>query len=146
MSCITYYVNEDVQDSIFLEISDLADVNTKKIKLPATNGINKYYWDREFDAPEFTMEENQELDEIMETIVNTYSNTTVRRMYAGYKNAKSSDRKRKIVEPLTQGYLSFPVDSKFLIPRAEMGSYKLKISNGSNASQNTLVIQDDPMN
>ena len=146
MACITYFVGPNVQDSIILEISDIAGVTSKQLKLAPTSGINKYYWDREFDAPEFTSEENQELDAIMETIVNTYSNSTVKRMHAGYKNAKSSDRKRRIVEPLTNGYLSFPVDSKFLIPRAEVGTYKLKLSDGNDSSQNTLVIRDDPMN
>ena len=82
----------------------------------------------------------------MLSIVNAYDNSRIKAAYARFKKSESSLAMREIVEPLTQGYLSFPIDAKFLVPRAGAGSYKIKISNDSFSDENILVIRDDPMN
>ena len=117
----------------------------KKIKLPAEAGIHRYYWNREFDAPEFSSEELAELDAILQSIVEAYGNSTVRRVYARFLRAEDSDAKRKIIEPLTGGYLSFPIDDKYKMPIAKAGSYLIRLEQGDEVSENILVIREDPL-
>jgi photosystem II stability/assembly factor-like uncharacterized protein len=145
LAAITYMVGEGLSDSLTMTISDINGKRHKEIKLSAEPGIHKYLWDREFDAPEFSAEELAELDKIVNNIAEQYDNSTVRRAYQRYHQAKSSDEKRRIIDPLTQGYLSFPMDEKFLIPRAGAGSYKVVIQHGNMSSGNILVIREDPI-
>jgi len=145
LATITYMVGEGISDSLILTISDISGKYQRKIKVSPEPGIYRYLWDREFDAPDFTSEESTELDAILENILMQYGNSTVRRAYSRYHQASTSDEKRRIIDPLTQGYLSFPMDEKFLIPRAGIGSYKITLGAGEVSSSNILMIREDPI-
>ena len=142
---ISFMIGEGVSDSLALTISDLSNSYSVTIKIPPVPGIHRYYWDREFEAPEFTEEELLHLDEKLQQIVEQYDNSFLRRAYAAFKRTDSSEAKRKIIEPLTQGFLSFNMDQRFLMPRAEKGSFRVKLSDGKTTSENILVIREDPM-
>lgn len=145
LAAINYMVGEGHKDSLTMVITDMAGKHSKEIMIPPDPGIHKYLWNREFDAREFTSEETAQLDMILDNILEQYGNSRVRRAYKSYHEAKTSDKKRRIIDPLTQGYLSFPMDSKFLIPRAGEGTYKVTINGEGSLSSNILVIRKDPI-
>ncbi len=142
---ISFYVGEGLTDSITIEISDISKKNKKVVKVAADPGLHKYYWNLDFDSPEFSDEEFRELLEIMEVIRQSYDNRRVRRAYDIVKKNESSERVRRTVESLTQGYLSFPIDNKFLLPKAKEGIYRIEIKNGDETVTNTLSIRSDPI-
>ena len=145
LAAISFLIGQVNADSVVLTISDLSGQNKRKIRIPATPGIHRYYWNREFDAPPFTDQELEELDQILGSILEQYDNSRVRRAINAINGAEDSETKRRILGPLTQGYLNFKVDKKFMIPTAEEGSYKVKIEGGGSHSENILVIRNDPI-
>lgn len=142
---ITYCVGPNVGDSLTLEISEIGGKHHKTVKLPAEPGIHRYYWNREFEGADFTEAELKQLDEILQNIVNEIDNSTARRAYSAFKAAKSSDEIRRVIAPLTGGYLSFSFDPKFMIPTAGAGSYRVRLRGGELSAEGVIVIREDPM-
>jgi len=141
---ISYYVPAD-RDSLSLEITDIKKENSSVQKVSGKKGYHRYFWDRKFDAPDFSDSELEELDEILQAIVVEIGNSRGRRIYRKFKNLKNSDEIRKLIAPLTGGYLNYEFDKKFLIPKAGPGSYYLNLGKGDDVSKAVLVIREDPM-
>ena len=116
-----------------------------ELKLDPSPGIHRYYWNREFKDRAFTMEELSELDRILAAIVQEIDNSRVKRIYAKVKAEKDSDKIRKLIAPLTGGYLNYEFEDKFLISKAGAGTYKMTLSNGTQSSTSVLEIRNDPM-
>lgn len=146
LAAINYYVGGSGKDSLTMHISDPSGSMSTVIKLPKEKGIHRYYWDRTFDADDLSMEDVAQLDGILQSIVAQAGNSTVRGIYNRFKKAKSSDEIRKIIAPLSSGYLSFKFDDKFLIPVAKEGSYIVEMEDGNSMDKGILVIRADPMN
>ena len=142
---ITYKVGEGIADSLTLAIENKEGTLTQLIKVAPTPGIHRYYWNRHFSAPNFTVEEREELDKILQSVVAEIGNSRVRRMYAKFKETSSSDEIREMLEPFTGGYLNFTFDPKFLIPKAEAGTYKLMLIGDGQTVEGELVIREDPL-
>ncbi len=143
---ICYKVGEGQSDSLTIAITNLEGTLSQMIKVSPEPGIYKYYWDRTFSAPNFTPQEIQELDEILQSVVNEIGNSRVRRMYTKFKETTSSDEIRNLLAPLTGGYLNFTFDDKFLIPTAGPGEYKVQLISKNETVDGKLIIRADPMN
>ena len=145
LAAITYLVGEGIQDSVLMEISTLDGKHQRTITLSPDAGIHRYYWDREFEVSEFTREDETEIDHILKSIAEASGSSRLRRIYDNFKKAESSYKKRKIIEPITTGYMNYDLEERFLIPKANAGSYKVKLMVGEETSENILVIRDDPI-
>lgn len=142
---INYYSAPNNRDSLKLEISSLDGLRNRTIMLSPQSGLHRHYWDREFAAEDFTEAELKELDNFLNNLVNEIDNGRVRRAYKSFKTAKTSNEIRRIIKPLTSGYLSVDFDEKFLIPKAEAGTYKIKLSGNGSQSESLIVIREDPL-
>ena len=142
---ITYKVGEGFIDSLTLAIENQQGTLSQLVKVSPEPGIHRYYWNREFSAPEFTAEERAELDAVLQTVVAEIGNSRVRRMYARFQKTSSSDAIRQLLEPLTGGYLNFNFDPKFLIPKAGVGMYKVKLIGDGQHADGKLIIREDPL-
>ena len=144
-SIISYYVKESSPDSLILTISPFdGDIN-KKVKVPARRGINRYHWNREYDPSDFSSSEQSDIEMIMKRYSESISH---RRVQSAYEMIKVSDdglAKRRRLETLSGGYLSLNIDPSFLVPRAEEGSYKLQLSNGTKSDYGSIEIVADPI-
>ncbi len=145
-ACITYYVGSGISDSLNLRIEDINGSKSVDIKLDPSPGIHKYYWNREFNDRDFTPDEIAELDEILASIVTEIGNSRVKRIHARVQEETSSDKIRRLIAPLTGGYLNYEFDEKFLISKAGIGTYKMTLTSGGNVSKSILEVRDDPMN
>ena len=145
LASITYYVGTGIQDSLTLSISSFQGGKQKVMKVAGTPGIHKIYWDREFDAGPYSAEEDKEITEIFQSWVDVYDIRAIRRAYSRFKDAETSEAKRRILEPLTGGYLNFDIDERFLIPKASEGSYQLSLTNGKQTENSVLRVRKDPM-
>jgi len=142
---ITYAVPREIKDSLLLQITNSKGTLERVIKVNGARGIHRYYWDREFFAPNFTSEELEELEIILKAIVVEIGNSRVKRIYKKFKTLKDSDAIRRLIEPLTKGYLNYEFDDKFLIPKAVEGSYRLKLMDKNTHALSTINIRKDPI-
>lgn len=145
LASITYYVGEGIEDSLTLRVSSWQGGKKKVMKVPATQGVNRLYWNREFDVEAYSPADEKEITAIFQSWVDVYDIRALRRAFSRFKTAKSAYAKRSILEPLTGGYLNFDIDEKFLVPKAEAGSYQLSLSHGDQVEQAILTIREDPM-
>jgi len=82
---------------------------------------------------------------LIKAIVDEIDNSRVKRIYKKFQAMDDSDEIRRLIAPLTGGYLNYDFSEKFLIPKAGTGSYYLKLGSGKDASTSVVVIRDDPM-
>ena len=142
---ITYFVGNSARDSLELTIRPLHAKVSTTVKVPAQKGINRYYWNREFDTSDFIPSEQKEIEKVLLSYVESGGNRRVVSALKFVKESKDGIKKRKRIETLTGGYLSLAIDSKFLMPSAEEGSYQVILSNGKRKETSSLVIRKDPM-
>ncbi|MFT4567033.1 MAG: photosystem II stability/assembly factor-like uncharacterized protein [Saprospiraceae bacterium] len=144
-AAITYYVGQENQDSLTITISDMLGLNSKTIKVSGTPGVHRYIWNREFEAKPYSALQLEELTTILEDMVAAANHRRVSQAFQRFQDATDPYEKRKLLIPLTSGFLSYNINPQYLLPVANAGSYKISISNGTNTSISTLTIREDPM-
>jgi len=142
---ITYYVGNSTSDSLELTISDMFQKKVRTVKVDGSRGLHRYYWNREFEADDYNEDEQKELAEVLERISEAYPQRRILSAIAKIPGEPDPEKKRKIIEPLSQGYLSLDIDKKFMMPRAESGSFQIILSNGKEKEIGSLNIRKDPM-
>lgn len=145
LAAISYYVGENPNDKLSLSIETLDGVHSKTISLDQSPGLHRYYWNLEFEAKPYTPEEEKDIHKTFQHIIEQYGFSRLEAMYNRFKHAKTPEAQRKAVEPLSQGYLSFPVGEKYGMPRAKAGTYKITLRSGNEAISKSLEIRDDPL-
>lgn len=146
LAMITYFVGEGQTDSLELTISNLDGTEQKIINLAPDPGIHRYFWDREFEVKPYTEAEKSYLVAMLEDWSQTHDIRRLNTANEKFSKADSPYEQRSILEPLTQGYLSFDIDPAFLIPRADVGTYRLSLKAGDHIETAMLEIRNDPMN
>ena len=142
---ITYYVNNAISDSLALTIRPLNSKVSITVNVPAKKGINRFYWNREFATQDFTKAEQMEIEKVLLRFAESVGHRRIRSALKFVQESKDGIKKRKRIEALTGGYLSLDIDQKFLMPRANSGSYQLILSDGKSKMTSTLLIKEDPM-
>jgi hypothetical protein len=144
LASISYYLGKNVGKAQLI-ISDLKTGNQKVVNLKTKAGIQRYYWNMEFDVDAYTPQEKAGMDSIFQNLIKVYDSSSIKRHYNNFKNAKTGEGQRKIVERLTVGYLTLNVPSEYLMPKAKAGSYKLELIVDGVGYLSTLEIRDDPL-
>ncbi|MEO1215162.1 MAG: hypothetical protein AAFY45_16645 [Bacteroidota bacterium] len=142
---ISYYIGSKAEGDIFLDIESMDGKHKKTIQLENKPGINRYYWNLEFDAKPYTSEEKKVINKVFEELIAMGVSSRINGMFERFKMAEGAEEQRKIVEPLSQGYISINLDKDLLMPRAEKGTYKLTLRMGDMVQVQSLEIRDDPL-
>ncbi len=145
LAVITYYVGATQTDSVELHIYNLGRTHHHIAKLSPTPGIHRYYWNREFAVEPYTPEELAQITAQLKDWSEISGNRRVTTAYQNFLKAETPYAQRKILEPLTESFLSFDLEDRFLIPKAEAGTYRVELRSGDQVEMGTLVIRDDPM-
>lgn len=144
LAAISYYIGKNVSKAQLI-ISDLKTGNQKVVDLKPNAGVHRYYWDMEFDVEAYTPQEKAAVDSIFQNLIKVYDSSSIKRYYNRFKNAKTGEEQRKIVERLTVGYLTLNVPNEYLMPKAKAGSYKLELIVDGSGYLSTLEVRDDPL-
>lgn len=141
---IHYFVGKPSQDSLELEISDLSGRHTRKIKLPAEAGIQRYLWDLQFDATPYTPDQLLAVEQLFKELLERYPMNTLNQAYNNFKKASSPAEQRRVIESLRTGVLSLPISDEYGLPSASEGSYLLKLRYGTQEWRQTMLVRNDP--
>ena len=145
-AAITYYVGRANQDSVDLEISNMLGTQSKSMKVSGAQGVHRIVWNREFEAKAYSPSEEKELDGFLKALVEAANHRRVRQGYENFKSETDPYKRRKFLQSFTSGYLGYDINDKFLVPKANAGSYKLKLSSERTSDGTTMIIREDPMN
>ena len=143
MAPITFYSksNQPVQ----LTIRNARGDQSRVIGIDAKSGINRFYWDREFEVEAYTDEEYKQVIHQLDELYRIHQH----RRFLGFKTrflaVKTPLAQRKVIEPLTGGYMSFDLGPLFRVPRADVGSYQVSVSAGSETMTKSLRVREDPL-
>lgn len=143
-AAISYYIAKDLPDSLSLNISDPNTSSTYRLKVPATAGIHRVYWDREFTPVPYTADEVAEAEEVLAKIVAANPHRRIKAAQLKFRESQDPEEQRKTLEKLTQGYLSYVIPKHLLMPRAGAGTYHLSLGNDGDVQTGTLSIRRDP--
>ncbi len=142
---ITFYSKSKGLDSAYLTIKDPVKEQQVKIKIPVQEGLNRYYWNREFDAQPFSEEDLKEIEALWSEIATYNSSSTMRRLLSRFKEATSDHERRTVLTSLTTGYLNYPIPEKFLLAKANAGTYSFEISAGRQTQKGSITLLPDPL-
>jgi photosystem II stability/assembly factor-like uncharacterized protein len=142
---MTFFIGSDKIDSVKLVISH-PNKNlsyTKKIKV--NQGVNRYFWNREFDSEAFDKQENDWIVNFFKENIKKDNTNALNTAYNRYIRANTPSAKRRIVQSLVGNTLIPPVDEKYGIQEAGPGLYHVEISSGAWQEKGQIVIKKDPM-
>ena len=143
-AAISYFLGAEVK-SAQLTISDIQGKEQHVVDLPVEPGINRYYWNLEFDTEIYTEEQYNHVDQLYADLIQRYNSNSLKRLHKAFKEAKTPAEQRKAAQPLTTGYLNLELGQEYLMPRAEVGTYKLTLVVDGEQYTNTLTIREDPL-
>ncbi len=143
---LSFIVNDPIIDSLVVVISDRAGLHDKELKVGVIQGVNRIYWDREFESQAFTKVQKDDIHELFKNIMANNSASSIKRMYRAFSTAKTPYSQRKALEPLTKSYLSYALPEEYGLPMANEGIYNVTIIHNGNRQSTTITIRDDPMN
>lgn len=141
---LSFYVSSDKIDSVLISIK-LDDKSTFQTKIKVRQGLNKYYWNRDFDALPYSKEENDWLVAFFKEHIKKDHTNSLATAYNRFSRAGSPLSKRRIVQSIIENLYVSPIDKKLGIPSAGAGIYQFEISGGGSSEKTTFVIKDDPM-
>ncbi len=138
---ITFYSGSDAE-TMQLAIRSNSGLEAK-MELPVHQGINRFYWNREFDAQEYTSEEQASIENLLEELMKTNLSSYFRRLYNRFMNADTSKEKRRILSPLTSSYRGGAVPVKYGIQKAGAGVYTIELSVEGEVQRGSVRIVND---
>lgn len=141
---LSFYVSSDKIDSVLISIK-LDDKSTFQTKIKVRQGLNKFYWNRDFDALPYSKEENDWLVAFFKDHIKKDHTNSLATAYNRFSRAGSPLSKRRIVQSIIENLYVSPIDKKLGIPSAGAGIYQFEISGGGSSEKTTFVIKDDPM-
>jgi len=143
MAPITFFSksNQKVQ----LVIKTARGDQSKTIHIDAKPGINRFYWDREFEVPAYADDEHDQVIAALDELYRVHRDRRYQTVKRRFLNANTPLTKRKIIEPLTGGYRSFDLGPLFHIPRADIGSYQITLKAGDSSMTKSLNVRKDPL-
>ena len=113
--------------------------------MEAKPGLNRYYWDREFEVSEYSDEEYQSVVDALDELYKVHRHNRYLAVKTRFLEADSPLAQRRVIEPLTGGYRSFDLGPLFQIPRATVGSYQVTLSSGNEQMTKSLRFREDPL-
>lgn len=144
---ISFFIKEaDEGDSARLTISNVSGKHAISIDIPVQQGINRYYWNREFEALPLSTEQQETASRMIQEIMAHNSSSAIPRIYRRFQNAGNPEEARKALTSLTTGYLSYALPKDFAMPIATEGVYYLSLSFKGSIVDGSVSIRKDPMN
>jgi hypothetical protein len=141
---ISFYVGDPSIDSVLLTITAPNKNFSFSHQIKVQPGINRYYWNREFDARAFTAEENMEVQALFKDIIAHDNTPAVKNLYQRFLSAPTPLQKRKIIDQLSTSSLN-KIPEHYGMLRAKEGLYNIQIRNKDSVEAGAIVIQKDPL-
>ncbi len=143
---ISFYVNDNSLDSLDMTISSKDGAHSVRKRIKVNQGVNRYFWNREFGAKPFTKVQIDDIHTLFATIMANNSASSIKRMYNRFIAADTPYNQRKAIEPLTGSYLSYALPKEYAIAMAEKGLYHVILHYGKEEQSKWISVRDDPMN
>ncbi len=136
---IYYFIGGKDSVTVKLEVNGGNEMFNKELKAPA--GLNKFNWNREFDARPLSEEERDMVEKAMLEL--DTARGIVRRNYERFMNAgDTASIQRRVVSDF-MNWLG--VDESLGIQKAKAGEYQVTLIYGDQRKTQSLVIREDPL-
>ena len=129
------------QDSLTVSLQVTQGENSFTAEVHSAPGLNKYLWNRQFNAEPYSAEQEQAIVEAFEA--QETLDGFIRRRYEDYKSAGDSIQlKRRVVARVAA---QLGLDPKLGIVYAHEGRYELSLSFKNTVRSKSLMIRKDPL-
>jgi predicted RNA-binding protein YlqC (UPF0109 family) len=140
---ISFIVNEKNVDEVSITISSLDGQHQVSKKMKPKFGVNRWYWNRIFDSKEYTASELTMIQSLFEKAAAVSVKSRVETGKNQFNLAKTSYDKRRIMTNLNESIFGGILPKSILLPRAEVGSYLVKIElQGQSVTQSFSIFRD----
>ena len=141
---ISFYIADSSIDSVLLIITNPGENLSFSRQVKVQQGINRFYWNREFDARAFTAEENAQIQAFFKEIMTHDHSTAINNLYQRFLKAATPLQKRQIMEQVFRTSL-YPIPEQYGVRLAKDGFYKVQLRYKNNVEEGALIIQKDPL-
>jgi photosystem II stability/assembly factor-like uncharacterized protein len=124
---VSFIVNDNGIKSVDILITSLNGDRKFKENIPVKYGINRWYWDRNFDQVDYTNVEISEILSIFEKAGQVSFTNKVKIGKTQFVNAKTTKDKKNVLTMLNQTVLGGLIPNHYLAERASLGSYQVSI-------------------
>lgn len=147
LAAISFYVGDASIDSLQLEIKDLKSGQLQELNIPVHYGINRYYWDRLFEAIAYSDAEYEQVMTHLEEVQKVSQSKYVKRTYKKFVETTDPLEQRQLFTALAVRYLNAEVNPDLLVLKANEGTYMLRLTNPktSVSSSTLLTIRKDKL-
>ncbi|MBK8515634.1 MAG: hypothetical protein IPL55_04890 [Saprospiraceae bacterium] len=142
---VTFYIGSPEIDSVQIKISDPAEKYSSNKMVKVHPGLNRYYWDREFDATSYTTDEKDLINQVFKESMVRDNSTYYKTLYQRFVKANTPVLQRRVVQQLTSGTQKNPLPKRFGILEAEEGNYEVQISFKDKKAKSSLSIIKDSL-
>jgi photosystem II stability/assembly factor-like uncharacterized protein len=142
---VTFYIGSDKIDSVQIKISHPSSKLVYSNKIKVNLGINRFFWNREFDSPAFEKSENDWLMNFLKENIKKDNTNTLSNMSTRFARANSPAAKRRVFQTMIENALISPIDQKYGISEAGPGIYQVEIYAGDKVAKSHVVIKNDPL-
>jgi len=140
---ISFNINSDKIDSVLISVK-LENKNLSfQTKIKVKQGLNRIFWNREFDAVDFSKEESDRLLDFFNSNIKKDNTNTLDGVYKRFLKAQSIIEKRKILQPLIETMEYDVIDEKYGIQKAKAGVYKIELIAGGLQESGYIQIRDN---
>lgn len=143
---ITYYVGSGAPAQATLHIRSLDGRHTLSQSLELSPGIHRWNWDLQFDAPNYTPEEQKQLSYYVQKGLEVYGDESrFARTAERLQQAKNAAGQRRVVQTLLNSYPALGIPETLGTPVAKEGVYQLTLTAGDQSWTRNLRIRKDPL-
>lgn len=145
LAAVSFTIDDSSIDSVAIEIKDAHNGFIFSDMIAVHQGVNRYYWDRTFDAAPISSEDDQMIVEAFEGIMRYNDSRYINRAFGRYKSAVTDQQKRRAIDFLTRSAQMVPFPEKYGLVRAGKGAYIVTISAENSSEQGSIEILSDPL-
>ncbi len=142
---ISFYIASPDIDSVEITIIDPTENHNFKQNIKVHQGINRYYWDREFLSKAYSDSENEMISTFFNKNIKKDNSGNLYTIFQRFIKAGTPTLKRKVIQQLNAGNLKNILPTRLGIPSAEEGFYKVQIRFEKIAEIGSISIRKDPM-
>lgn len=136
---IYYYIGGEDSVSVSMTIKNAS--NQMKTTFKVAPGLNKYLWDRSFEAKPYDKEEQKLVDDVYAKLDTT--NSMVRAQVKMYQENRDSVALVRRMVTTWNDY--FQLDPSLGVQQADAGTYQVELMVGDQRKTQALVIREDPL-
>lgn len=140
---ISFYVANGQMDSVQITITDPSEKLVFEDKIKVEQGINRYYWEREFISEPYNDAEKTSIENYFKDHIKKDISGELSPIYQRFQRAENNSQKRRIIQQINTRYPFAALPDRLGLREAGPGTYLIKISFQNHSEVGSVELRAD---